>query len=479
MKKRPLFPNSRLCVRRMDRRVLPCVIGLFLLLPLGCGDGDPTGPTPVVTTTSLLDAGQNVEYSEPLTATGGDGEYEWSVLAGALPAGLSLDPYGEIRGTPTMIETQDFTVQVESGNQTAQQALSITVGVAQVLQPNEPCSDYPAYAVATFEDANLEIAVRASTGGHEDLSCRVISRIEQLGPSGLENDDIQSLVGIHNLTGLLELFLGWQAISDVSPLSSLTGLTHLELWRNSITDISSLSPLTGLTTLFLHENSITDISALSEFTSLENLWLYQNFDLSDISALSELTSLINLQLTFTSITDLTPLGELTSLTLLLLDHGSITDVSPLSGLTSLETLWLNANSITDVSPLSGLIDLTDLQLNQNSITDITALAGLTALTRLDVFINSITDIGPLSSLTGLTELFLSQNSITDVGSLSSLTSLMTLYLDGNAALADIQPLLDNTGLGAGDQVFLMNKNVSCTDVAALEAKGVTVGSGCP
>ena len=246
----------------MNRCVTPLLVG-SLFLPLGCGEGDPTGPTPMVTTTSLLDAGQNIEYSEPLAATGGDGRYEWSVLAGALPAGLSLDPFlGEIRGTPTVIETQDFTVQVESGNQTAQQALSITVGVVQVLQPNDLCSDYPAYAVATFEDANLEIAVRASTGGHEDLSCRVISRIEQLA-ANFANDDIQSLVGIHNLTGLLELFLSWQAISDVSPLSSLTGLTHLELWRNSVTDIGPLSPLTGLTTLLLHENSITDISALS------------------------------------------------------------------------------------------------------------------------------------------------------------------------------------------------------------------------
>jgi hypothetical protein len=40
-------------------------------------------------------------------------------------------------------------------------------------------------------------------------------------------------------------------------------------------------------------------------------------------------------------------------------------------------------------------------------------------------------------------------------------------------------LLDNTGLGAGDTVYLQFTNVSCTDVAALEAKGVTVLSDCP
>ena len=54
-----------------------------------------------------------------------------------------------------------------------------------------------------------------------------------------------------------------------------------------------------------------------------------------------------------------------------------------------------------------------------------------------------------------------------------------LTLTNNPDLTDIQPLLDNTGLGAGDEVLLAGTNVSCLDVALLEAKGVTVASGCP
>ena len=45
-------------------------------------------------------------------------------------------------------------------------------------------------------------------------------------------------------------------------------------------------------------------------------------------------------------------------------------------------------------------------------------------------------------------------------------------------LSNIQPLLDNTGLGAGDIVYLQSTNVSCTDVAALRAR-VRVQSDCP
>jgi hypothetical protein len=43
----------------------------------------------------------------------------------------------------------------------------------------------------------------------------------------------------------------------------------------------------------------------------------------------------------------------------------------------------------------------------------------------------------------------------------------------------MQALLDNTGLGAGATVYLWSTNVRCADVAALQARGVTVYSDCP
>ena len=60
-----------------------------------------------------------------------------------------------------------------------------------------------------------------------------------------------------------------------------------------------------------------------------------------------------------------------------------------------------------------------------------------------------------------------------------LTSLRWLNLQNNPNLTDMQALLDNTGLGAGDTVYLWSTNVRCADVAALQDKGVTVYSDCP
>lgn len=63
--------------------------------------------------------------------------------------------------------------------------------------------------------------------------------------------------------------------------------------------------------------------------------------------------------------------------------------------------------------------------------------------------------------------------------LSGLTSLMYLDLRNSTSLSNIQALLDNTGFGTGDTALLGGTSVSCTDVAALKAKGMAVASDCP
>ncbi len=122
--------------------------------------------------------------------------------------------------------------------------------------------------------------------------------------------------------------------------------------------------------------------------------------------------------------------------------------------------------------------LTELSASSRGVTSLVGIQNLTSLTWLDLHNNSIRDIGPLNELTSLTWLGLDDNTISDIGPLSGLTNLMFLGLDNNPNLTDIQPLLDNTGLGAGDTVNLLSTSVSCTDVVALQAKGVAVQSDC-
>ena len=68
-------------------------------------------------------------YSDTLTASGGTAPYAWSVSAGSLPAGITLNAStGKLSGTPTTAGTSAFTVKVtDAAAQTATQATSLTI----------------------------------------------------------------------------------------------------------------------------------------------------------------------------------------------------------------------------------------------------------------------------------------------------------------------------------------------------------------
>ena len=68
-------------------------------------------------------------YSVTLTAAGGTTPYTWSITAGSLPAGLTLNPStGVVSGTPTTAGTSNFTARVtDAQSKTATFATSITI----------------------------------------------------------------------------------------------------------------------------------------------------------------------------------------------------------------------------------------------------------------------------------------------------------------------------------------------------------------
>ncbi len=80
------------------------------------------------TAATLPTAVRNTAYSQTLAATGGSAPLSWSISAGSLPDGLSLnDTTGEFAGTPTTVGSSQFTVQVTSGGLIASKQFSIQV----------------------------------------------------------------------------------------------------------------------------------------------------------------------------------------------------------------------------------------------------------------------------------------------------------------------------------------------------------------
>lgn len=87
-----------------------------------------------ITTTSLAPGTVGSPYSAALQATGGDPPYSWALIAGSLPAGLTISTSGTIQGTPTVTGTSTFTLQATDSTtptaETASAQLSLTVDPA-------------------------------------------------------------------------------------------------------------------------------------------------------------------------------------------------------------------------------------------------------------------------------------------------------------------------------------------------------------
>ena len=109
--------------------VLSLAVALSGCVGLTAGPSQPN-PNPLTITTSSLHDGQvQQSYQATILVSGGSALYSWSIAAGSLPTGLTLNSAtGQITGTPNQSGTFPFTAQVkDSLNATATTNLSIAI----------------------------------------------------------------------------------------------------------------------------------------------------------------------------------------------------------------------------------------------------------------------------------------------------------------------------------------------------------------
>jgi hypothetical protein len=87
---------------------------------------------PTISTSSLPQGTVGLAYSQTLIATGGTSPYNWTVVTGSLPAGLTLSSSGLISGTPTAaVGPTSVTFKVtDINNLSATKVFSITTAYA-------------------------------------------------------------------------------------------------------------------------------------------------------------------------------------------------------------------------------------------------------------------------------------------------------------------------------------------------------------
>lgn len=196
-------------------------------------------------------------------------------------------------------------------------------------------------------DPLLEEAIRAELDiGAKHLDKNSVKDVRVLN---LENYQLTSIEGLQYFTGLQELYLSQNVISDATPIQNLNGLEILDLSFNQLTDLEIASPF--LKELNVEGNRLYDLSFVRDLDDLMKLDLRDN-EFSDLSPLADLTSLTHLNIRGNQIKSIDALAGLANLIDLNARNNQIKDVTPILELPLTERLYLDGNGIKDFNLLT-------------------------------------------------------------------------------------------------------------------------------
>ena len=305
------------------------------------------------------------------------------------------------------------------GGQVRAYLLPEAVAGATVKKPvNGPfarAASLPAIADPALRDA-IGAALGKAPG--EAASPQELAGLEALTA---RNAGIRNLSGLEQAVSLKELDLGFNQLTDLSPLATLPALESLNL-DGASTDLRALAPLMHLQRLSVRHNGLDDLWPLAGLTLLAELDVGDN-RISDLQPLAGLGGLAVLRADRNRIADLWPLASLVGLEALDLGANRVQNLQPLSGLARLQTLQLDGNGLAELQPLAGLEALRDLGLAGNAVEDLQALSDLDGLRRLDMRGNPVGNLRPVRALESLAWIHVGGSRIEDLGPLNGLSGL--------------------------------------------------------
>ncbi len=275
---------------------------------------------------------------------------------------------------------------------------------------------------SNFKDENLKNAILelAKEATEDENKTQIyesdIDKIVEM-PGGtslkLANKDIKDLSGIEVFAGkgVTWIFLDWNELTDLTPLSSLTELTKISFSGNTVTDLTPLASLENLRNLTAINNNIETLEPIANLSNIEYICL----DGNKLTSIQEISNWTNLE-------------EIS------FSNNLIEQIPNLEQLQGLEKINLNGNKIQSLSQISNLEALTNLEIDNNGLTSLEGLEKLNNLQILSCSNNQISDITPITKLENLENLNLNANQIEDISGLENNINLKYLYVDNNNIL---------------------------------------------
>lgn len=158
-----------------------------------------------------------------------------------------------------------------------------------------------------------------------------------------------------------------------TPRGELTTLADVKLLPNlevlyvnyqTLTDISPVSELEYLTTISLRSTFVEDISALSGMKQLNSVGLFDTH-VYDLSPLVSCPALCLLDIGKTPITSLTLLPDIAGLRVLSLRRTQLPSLEGIDRFRFLEKLDLSQSSLSDLTPLLSLLNLHEINIDES------------------------------------------------------------------------------------------------------------------
>ncbi len=168
---------------------------------------EPSDTDPVISIGDLPDAIDGESYNYTLTASGAQ-PITWSITAGALPDGLSLESdTGKISGTPTSTGTSTFTVTATNTYGSASKEMSITVQAGStIVDKDGSAPDDQKTEVESEPSVVRDIVGDAAGGVTESDTVRLILTTDSRDEgsvTGEEKEAVDAIKGAAEGSGLV------------------------------------------------------------------------------------------------------------------------------------------------------------------------------------------------------------------------------------------------------------------------------------